>query len=439
MPGIRDLIDRHFLYRTSTRLSLTFILASVLVGLTTIYILSGILPEHPRNQLSQLLAQQVVRPLGVDPSPEAVNRLARELNIGLLVRDDKREMHGGGIEMSAEQVETLLAEKPGRTSYEASVNGEDVFVLRDHDRIYVFTDFVTGMSFMARAKLMGGPAVILLILILAFVVVRRTVAPVAPLTDAVREIGEGNLEKRVKPTGRGELRELEDRVNSMAVALRRAERVKRDMLIAIGHEFFSPIARLMFQAERIEDPALRSKITDNLLRINLLFRTLISVQALQDKAEDNSAPPLLFPDCIVEIATAAAEGRVEFDLPLQKRYLYIDRMRLELLLNNFISNALRYAPDSRIEISAFHGHDTLTLMVADRGCGVSEELIEDLGEPFLKEDKARGFSTGGGLGLGLYLCSRIVARADGKMQIWNREGGGLAVRVDWPCAAQVVS
>lgn len=220
----------------------------------------------------------------------------------------------------------------------------------------------------------------------------------------------------------------------MAAAISRAERVKREMLIAIGHEFFSPIARLMFQAERIEDPLLRSKITENLMRINLLFRSLLSVEALEDKPAQQA--PLPFPDCITEIASAAGDGLVTFDLPAQRSLLYIDRMRLELLLNNFISNAIRYAPGSAIEVTARHSHDMLTLIVADRGPGVPEEFIEDLGEPFMREDKARSFSGGGGMGLGLYLSTRIVARTGGRMRVRNRDGGGLEVRVEWPCLSQ---
>ncbi|MFV0334834.1 MAG: ATP-binding protein [Tropicimonas sp.] len=432
---ISDFMGQMF-YRTSMRLSLIFFVASLAVGLTTVFMIRSVLPEHPRNQLSQRLAQYAVDRLGPKPGMLEVEALAQALDATLVVLDDSRILRSQNASLTREQIEAAVAAAPNLPAFETTFGGKNYFVLRGDDITYTLGDFVTGMSVTAQAKLAGGLAVILLTLFLAFIAVRRIVAPLAPLADAVRSIGEGELDHRVAVVGSGEIRTLEHQVNEMANALGRAERVKREFLVAIGHEFSSPIARLMFQAEQVENDALRHRITGNLMRINTLFRTLVSVEAFADATDSPDDPPLHFPDELAEIAEIAGEDHIVLDMPEQRILIHTCRMRLELLLNNFISNALRYAPGSPIEVSARHGNDTLTLTVADHGPGVAEDLLSDLGEPFLRADKSRTFNAEGGLGLGLYLCSRLVARGQGRMRLSNREGGGLEVRVDLPCVAE---
>ena len=423
------------LYRTSTRLTLIFVLTTVALALCVVFMIRAVLPEHPRNQLSQRLALHAVTALGPAPRQTDVERLSREIGVALMMIDGPVELRSARVRFSRDDVEGLVSAHPGQTSFEAAIEGDRYFVLRSGGKIWAMGDFVAGVSALARAKLIGGLVAMLAILGAAFIAMRRTVEPLAPLSDTVRAIGEGDLDQFLEVRGGGEIATLARAINEMAQKLSRAEDVKRDMLVAIGHEFSSPIARMMFQAERIEDPVLRAKLTDNLLRINLLFRTLISVEALQESRGDSATEPLDFPQVIREIGEKAGEGAVEFDLPAEPRALLFDRMRLEILLNNFISNARRYAPGSRIELCARHGADMLTLVVADRGPGVPETVLASLGEPFMREDRARRFNTGGGMGLGLYLCGRIAARAQGRMKISNRPGGGLSVRVDLPCTA----
>lgn len=400
------------------------------------FMIRGVLPEHPRNQLSQRLALHLLRQTEETPNAANAAFLAQQLGVSLTILNNGAEYRSPGALAGRDDIVAALEANPDRVSFEAMIAGQNYFILRDGDRVYAIGNFVTDLSQVARLKLLAGAVLIPILLLVAFLLVRRTVAPLAPLSDALRLIGKGDLEQRVSPRGWGEINRLERMVNEMASALERSQRAKQEMLIAIGHEFSSPIARMMFQAERIEDATLRSKMTDNLMRINLLFRTLISVETLT--GDDEGKPPARerFPDVIRDIADAAAEGRAILDLPARQCNLLIDRIRLELLLNNFISNALRYAPNSPIEIAADHAYGVLTLVVSDRGPGVSEEFIAEMGEPFKREDKSHRFQTDGGLGLGLFLCGRIVSRAGGKLRIRNRETGGLEVRVDWPCEAR---
>ncbi|MFZ9238522.1 MAG: ATP-binding protein, partial [Burkholderiaceae bacterium] len=99
---------------------------------------------------------------------------------------------------------------------------------------------------------------------------------------------------------------------------------------------------------------------------------------------------------------------------------------------NLIENALRYGKSGDsgtavIEVNARHDQGKVVIEVADRGVGISEEQIPYLLRPFTRMDSAR--SQANGAGLGLAIVDRIVQRHRGKLDIKNREGGGLAVRI----------
>ena len=75
--------------------------------------------------------------------------------------------------------------------------------------------------------------------------------------------------------------------------------------------------------------------------------------------------------------------------------------------------------------------DTVTLTVADRGCGIPPELIPRVTEPFYMVDKSRARRQGGS-GLGLALCQRIAAAHDGTLKIESEPGKGTRVSVTLP-------
>lgn len=411
-----------------------FFVTAVVVALTVFGMIRSVLPQHPRNQLSEELGALMLNTAD-DPAQFVIlGQEAEAMGMSLLVVDNGHAWRSSD-RMPGPGYFDGFRLKPGdsRQAWRTHMDGQNYFVMRDADRLLVVGGYVTALSISARINLVIGGVLIPLAFLLCYLAIGRVVAPVAPLSDAVVRIGDGDLSYRVPVRSRDELGDLSRKINEMAAALERQERNQRDMLVALGHEFSSPIARVLFQIERIDDPVLRRSIADNLMRVNLLFRSLISVEALRslDAARPDAAP-LVFPDAIVRTAEAASDGHVHLVVPKRRMMLRIDPLVIEILLNNFISNARRHAPDSDVEVRARYAEGELHLAVADRGPGMSEEFLAIAQEPFSRADSARRFDTGG-LGLGLYLCGRIIRQAGGRLQLSNRRGGGLLVEVALPC------
>jgi two-component system osmolarity sensor histidine kinase EnvZ len=106
-------------------------------------------------------------------------------------------------------------------------------------------------------------------------------------------------------------------------------------------------------------------------------------------------------------------------------------------LSNLIENARRYGKSqqtrqAQIEVNARHDQGRILIEVLDRGIGIPDTQIAYLLRPFTRMDSAR--SEANGAGLGLAIVDRIVQRHRGQLDIKNREGGGLAVRLSLTAA-----
>jgi two-component system sensor histidine kinase KdpD len=113
------------------------------------------------------------------------------------------------------------------------------------------------------------------------------------------------------------------------------------------------------------------------------------------------------------------------DLPL----VYVDDVLIGQVVTNLVENALKYTPkETPLEIAAEAAPDAVILEVRDRGPGFPSGEEERIFEKFY-----RGSTKGArGAGLGLAICRAIVQAHQGKIQAFNRTGGGAVFRVSLP-------
>lgn len=107
---------------------------------------------------------------------------------------------------------------------------------------------------------------------------------------------------------------------------------------------------------------------------------------------------------------------------------YWDALRIEQVLGNLISNAIKYSPAGRrIDIAVDKDDGEARVSVRDRGIGIPREAIQHIFEPFYRAPNAPGAGTTpriGGLGLGLYIAQRLAQLHGGRIQVESEEGQG---------------
>src|SRR5262249_54276717 len=134
---------------------------------------------------------------------------------------------------------------------------------------------------------------------------------------------------------------------------------------------------------------------------------------------------------VVDTTLTAAGPRavVIADAPVVGRW---DAGRLEQVLTNLISNAVRYSPaGSEIRIEIARAGTRAPLAVRDGGIGIPAHRLDQLSRPFFRAENAQR-RRAGGLGLGLHIAREIVRRHGGSIRVESRENAGTTFTIDLP-------
>jgi PAS domain S-box-containing protein len=108
---------------------------------------------------------------------------------------------------------------------------------------------------------------------------------------------------------------------------------------------------------------------------------------------------------------------------------WFDELRIEQVFSNLISNAVKYAPGSLIEVELEQFDGIARLMIRDHGPGIPEGLMPELFDKFRRGDGVRKLA---GFGLGLYICRRIAEAHGGAIRAENLADGGARFELSLP-------
>ena len=273
--------------------------------------------------------------------------------------------------------------------------------------------------------------------------------PVRALTAAARDLAAGNLQRRVPITSRDELGDLSSAFNHMAEALERAERLRREMTADVAHELRNPLAVMQARVEAILDgvyPATDTNLRAVLEQTQLLnrlvddLRTLALADAGQLQLERKPTDLSTLVDHVIEGYRPQADimgvhlGMTSnFEGPVE---LLLDAARIEQILGNLLSNAMRHTPsggDILVTAQRQKGTGKVVVEVQDSGEGIPRESMPYVFERFYRADRGRGRQQGG-TGLGLAIARKLAEAHGGALEAANRPEGGARFTLSLPLA-----
>jgi signal transduction histidine kinase len=270
---------------------------------------------------------------------------------------------------------------------------------------------------------------------LAYLLVRRWLAPLDQIGAGAERYGRGEFDTPIA-AGRGdELGRLAGRIDAMAASLHAMLQAQRTQLLAISHELRSPLTRARLNAELLPDGPEKDAVVRDLGEMRDLIADLLESERLAAGASA-LAPEVV--DLGALLHETAAEAGVPVEVAPGIGPVRADPARLRLLLRNLLANARRHAADAPKPPLLFlrrAGDDAallgpeLELGLRDFGPGVPPDVLPRLAEPFYRPDSARTRASGG-VGLGLHLCRR-VAQAHGGQLLLRNAAPGLEVAMRW--------
>lgn len=242
------------------------------------------------------------------------------------------------------------------------------------------------------------------------------------------------LEARSMTTHVSELRAREE-----------AARLKEEFLSAAAHDLRTPLTVVLGQAELIErrllrDPEARidavgiSRMAREARRLRDLVSELLDAQRL-----DQGLVVLeMEPADLRAVVGAVRERHLEHGVPLallepdEPVVASVDRPRIEQVIENLLENALKYgADDEPPSVRIWQEDGEARIAVIDHGAGVPEGERERIFERFYRARYAQSI-TDTGMGLGLYICRRIVDNHGGRIWAEPTPGGGTTFVVAIP-------
>ncbi|MEO0601614.1 MAG: ATP-binding protein [Myxococcota bacterium] len=263
----------------------------------------------------------------------------------------------------------------------------------------------------------------------------REVALVERATDA---LATGELGVRVTNDD-GPAHELSQRFNAMADRIERLIRSRDELVQAVSHELGSPLSRLRFHLELLDEVGTEARV-DRLLAMTreldaldeLVAELLTFVQAADRRIDRTTFDPAQGLADLAELARLDQPDErplsIDVVIPSGVR-LYADRRLFFRAVENLIRNAVRHAT-SRVRVEAFAHPGAVEVWVDDDGPGIPEPLRSRLTEPFARLDTDRGRETGG-VGLGLAIVHRILERHGGQLEVTDSPFGGARFVCRW--------
>jgi len=276
--------------------------------------------------------------------------------------------------------------------------------------------------------------------LLTFLLARTIVVPVRRVAAATRALADGRLSGPALRSGPPELTALADDFNEMARRLEELDRLKDDLLSSVSHDLKAPLASMHETNDLLLEEVLGPLTEDqrNLIRLNqgsnerlsgmvadLLDLSRMEAGAMRYTFQRHDLT-LLARTAIRDLAAAASGGRVRIDLeaPTDPVWVDCDEAMMVRVLENLLSNAIRYSPQSacvRCEVG-ISGSDRAILSVTDAGPGIPAENKERVFERFYRVDSKR--KGGVGTGVGLAIVKSVVQDHGGHVWVEDAHGGG---------------
>lgn len=420
--------------------------------------------EEPYLELSELAKKQPGELLDEAYLDEINQELKARAAFLIIIKEDKLFYSGTNV------AERLHEKLPEYSDY--ATGYEDGFYIGGNVKAYVKQiDFqspdgeqcslfmvMNMLSLMPEMEALIKDVVIAIILILIFTsallifwIHRSVVMPLAQMQIATQNIKEGNLDYELSVEIDDELGQLCRDFEEMRIRLKdtaeetvKNDRRNKELISNISHDLKTPITTIKGYVEGIMDG-----VADTPEKMERYIRTiynkanemdkLIDELTLYSRIDSNRIPynfrqisvKAYFDDCAEDLSIEMGNRDVGFlydnDVEGDVKFV-VDEEQLKRVINNIISNAVKYMDKERKEVilSIIDIGDYIQVNLTDNGKGIRKEELPRIFERFYRTDASRNSSTGGS-GIGLAIAEKIIEEHGGRIWATSEESVGTTI------------
>jgi two-component system osmolarity sensor histidine kinase EnvZ len=282
------------------------------------------------------------------------------------------------------------------------------------------------------ALLMMMAATFFLTLGTAIILARRITLPLERMAEAAQHIGLGNTPASLPETGAAELASLAHTFNHMALQVQSLLANRTNLLAGISHDLRTPLARMNLALEMLPqntDPKIVARLRNDIEAMNRLIGEFLAFsRGLEREPAQEIDLNLLLRELADSVAIEGGAVRAQTREPCIRA---VGPMALRRILENLISNAVRYGNGQAVEIECECDDGASVIRILDRGPGIPADEVENVFRPFYRLESSRSVATGGS-GLGLAIAQQMANVNGWQVALLPRAGGGTEARLTIP-------
>ncbi|WCP65792.1 ATP-binding protein [Vibrio tubiashii] len=259
------------------------------------------------------------------------------------------------------------------------------------------------------------------------------------LENATVKFAQGDFNVRAPTKGRDSVGRLNTSFNYMADKISNLIASNRFLTNAVAHDLRTPIFRIQWQAEMLQDQNLSKEQHDKIASIiedteemERMVDELLYFAKMERPETELSLEQLNLNRFLPEVVQRLPNSRdINIALDIESNVeLCADRSLLKRGVVNLLSNAVKYAKD-QVQLSVKESDGHLVLIVEDDGNGIPSEHWSSIFQPFYSADASRN-KENSGFGLGLAIVDLIVKRHQGTVEVGQSTLGGAQFTLTFP-------
>ncbi|WP_071396352.1 sensor histidine kinase [Bacillus tuaregi] len=292
--------------------------------------------------------------------------------------------------------------------------------------------------------------VLILIILASFYYSKKIAKPLLRINSTTKKIAELDFSEMIPITTKDEIGDLSQNINTLSKTLhsyinqlqqdiekeKRLEETRKEFISGVSHELKTPLSIMKSCISILEDGVAANKkdyyFKAMAKEVDKMDRLIIDMLELAkfESGTYKMKMEVFYIDEMIEyicdqLASEITRKKLHVHKQLSKLMVVANQLRIEQVMTNFITNAIRYTPEhERIIVSVIEENDYVKVCVENKGTHIAPEHIEKIWDRFYRGETSRQRSKGG-TGLGLAISKNILELHDVPYGVSNTEYGVL--------------
>lgn len=287
---------------------------------------------------------------------------------------------------------------------------------------------------------------VLILFILAYAVMQKTVRPFRRITQSIEAVTEGYEDDYLHENAYMETRMLSDAFNKMLGRWKVLDDSRQEFVSNVSHELKTPLTSMKVLADSLLSQEgvpvelyreFMNDLSEEIERENQIINDLLTLVKMDKTANTmnikNQNINELVESILKRLRPIAADQNVEVIYEsFRPVSAEIDEVKLSLAITNLVENAIKYNKEKGwVHVSLNADHKSFYIEVADSGIGISREETDHIFERFYRVDKSHSREIGG-TGLGLSIARNAIVMHRGAIKVYSQPGEGTTFTVRIP-------